>query len=145
VAGAIVGGAAAVLAGGRTPARPWKSFSDAVDAAGLGAYACVGAQMSLQLGLGVPSAIFIGVVNGVGGGLLRDVLINRVWMLPGQLLAVVAFAGVTIFVGLLTLLHWSPASAAWTAIGVTFVLRVLAIRFDWRTRALLPGEAGDEE
>lgn len=138
VIGAIVGGAIAVAAGGRKPAKLWQSISDGVDAIGLGAYACVGAQMSLQIGLGVPSAIFIGVVNGCGGGLLRDVLINRVWMLPGQLLAIVAFVGAVLFVGLIEVAHLAAPEAAWIAIAVTFVVRVLAIRFDWRTRALLP-------
>jgi uncharacterized membrane protein YeiH len=141
VLGAIVGGAAAVAAGGRKPTRLWQMFSDAVDALGLGAYACVGSQMSLDAGLGIPSAIFIGVVNGCGGGLLRDVLINRIWMLPGQLLAIVALAGATIFVGLVEWAHVDATKAAWIAIAVAFVFRILAIRFNWQTTALLPSDA----
>ncbi len=141
VLGAIVGATAAVAAGGRKPNRFFQAFSDVVDALGLGAYACVGAQMSLQIGLGVPSAIFVGVVNGVGGGLLRDVLINRIWMLPGQLLAVAALAGAMLFVGLLEIAHWAATPAAWTAIAVAFAIRVLAIRYNWRTHPLLPPDA----
>jgi uncharacterized membrane protein YeiH len=139
--GAIVGATGAVIAGGRRPTRMWRAFSDAVDALGLGAYTCVGAQMSLQLGLGVPSAVFVGVVNGVGGGLLRDILVNRIWMLPGQLLGIAAFVGALLFVVCVDRLHLDPTRAAWIAIAVTFVIRVLAIRYDWRTRALLPPDA----
>jgi uncharacterized membrane protein YeiH len=97
--------------------------------------------MSLQIGLGIPSAIFIGVINGVGGGLLRDVLVNRIWMLPGQLLGIPALIGTIIFVVLMDPLHFNATWSAWIAIAVTFVIRALAIRYDWRTRALLPADA----
>jgi uncharacterized membrane protein YeiH len=142
VAGAVVGAVAAVAAGGRKPNAFWRAFSDIVDALGLGAYSCVGAQMSLQLGLGIPSAIFIGVVNGIGGGLLRDVLVNRIWMLPGQLLGIPAVIGTVLFVALVeNPMHVDPTWSAWIAIAVTFVARLLAIRYNWRTRALLPPDA----
>lgn len=141
VAGAIVGALTAVAAGGKKPARWWRAISDVVDALGLGAYSCVGAQMALQFGLGVPSAILIGVVNGIGGGLLRDVLTNRIWMLPGQVMGIAALIGTIVFVGLVEALHVDATWSAWSAIAITFVIRVLAIRYDWRTQALLPAGA----
>ncbi len=113
-------------------------MTSVVDAVGLGAYTCVGAQMSLAAGLSYPAAIFIGVVNGCGGGLLRDVLVNEIWMMPGQLLAVVAFAGALVFCGIAGLTHAGAEAAAWIAIALTTAIRLLAIRFDWRTKALLP-------
>jgi len=136
--GALVGGAIGVLAGGRKPSLLWRTLSNSVDALGLGAYACVGAQMSLQMGLGAPSAVFIGVVNGCGGGLLRDVLINEIWMLPGQLLAIAALLGAIVFVGLQELTTLGATNSAWIAIALTFVVRMLAVRYNWRTRALRP-------
>jgi uncharacterized membrane protein YeiH len=135
--GAIVGTIGSVAAGGREPARGYQGLLDVVDALGLGAYACVGAQMTLQMGLSIPAAILVGVVNGVGGGLLRDILVNRIWMLPGQILAIAALAGVSLFVVLVEKTSLSGGAAAWAAIGLTFVIRMLAIRFDWRTRALV--------
>lgn len=137
LAGATVGTVSAVAAGGRKPSKSYQGFVDTVDALGLGAYACVGAQMTLQIGLAIPSAILVGVVNGVGGGLLRDVLANRVWMLPGQILALAALAGVSLFVLLVTVTPMPAGTAAFAAIGLTFVIRMLAIRFNWRTRALI--------
>jgi uncharacterized membrane protein YeiH len=138
--GAVVGTVSSVAAGGRKPSRTYQGVLDTVDALGLGAYACVGAQMTLALGLSIPAAILVGVVNGVGGGLLRDVLVNRIWMLPGQILTLAALAGVSLFVILLKTTTLSAGAAAWAAIAVTFVIRILAIRFDWRTRALLSAE-----
>jgi uncharacterized membrane protein YeiH len=136
--GAIVGTITSVAAGGRKPRRAYRMFLDTVDALGLGAYGCVGAQMTLQAGLSVPAAIFVGVVNAVGGGLLRSVLANDVWMLPGQLFAIAALAGVSLFCALVTLTPMHASTAAWIAITVTFAIRVLAIRYNWHTTALLP-------
>lgn len=136
--GAIVGTIASVLAGRRKPTRAYRMLLDVVDALGLGAYGCVGAQMTLQMHLGVAAAILVGVVNAVGGGLLRDILVNKIWMMPGQLQAIAALIGVVAFVTLVSATPAGPTGAAWTAIAVTFVIRLLAIRYDWRTRALLP-------
>lgn len=140
--GAVVGTIGSVAAGGRKPSRGYQAVLDTVDALGLGAYACVGAQTTLQMGLSIPAAILVGVVNGVGGGLLRDVLVNRIWMLPGQILTLAALAGVVFFVALLKLTPVHAGTAAWSAIALTFVMRILAIRFDWRTRALIRTEDG---
>lgn len=135
--GAVVGTISSVLAGGRKPSRGYQTLLDVVDALGLGAYACVGAQITLSMGLSAPAAILIGTINGVGGGLLRDVLVNRVWMLPGQILTLAALAGVSLFVLLEKLTPVHAGYAAWAAIALTFTIRMLAIRFDWRTRALI--------
>jgi uncharacterized membrane protein YeiH len=140
LAGAIVGTIGSVAAGGRKPAPRYRTVLDSVDALALGAYACVGAQMTLRMGLSVPAAILVGVVNGVGGGLLRDILVNRIWMLPGQILTLAALAGVSLFVVLAKTTNLSAGEAAWAAIGLTFIIRMLAIRFDWRTRALVTPE-----
>ena len=135
--GAIVGTIAGVIAGGRKPSRGYQLVLDIFDALGLGAYACVGAQITLSMGLSAPAAILVGTINGVGGGLLRDVLVNRVWMLPGQILTIAALVGVSLFVLLVEVTPVRAGSAAWAAIALTFTIRMLAIRFDWRTRALI--------
>jgi uncharacterized membrane protein YeiH len=136
--GAIVGTIGSVAAGGRQPAPAYQTLLNIADALGLGAYACVGAQITLQMGLSVPAAILVGVVNGVGGGLLRDVLVNRVWMLPGQILTLAALAGVSLFVLLVETTPLPAGTAAWAAIVLTFIIRMLAIHFDWRTQAVIP-------
>lgn len=135
--GAFVGTVTSVVAGGRRPSPAYQMVLNIADALGLGAYGCVGAQMTLQMGLSVPSAILVGVVNAVGGGLLRDVLVNRVWMLPGQLLTIAALAGVSLFALLIEVTPLHAGTAAWAAIALTFVIRMLAIRYDWRTRSLI--------
>ncbi|HEY0134100.1 MAG TPA: TRIC cation channel family protein [Nannocystis sp.] len=106
------------------------------DALGLGAYAVVGVQKSLALGLGVAAAILIGVVNAVGGGLLRDVLVREEPFLfkPGDFYALVAAAGAGLFCLLTMVAGWSSTQAAAAAIPVTFALRLLSHRMGWTTR-----------
>lgn len=137
LAGAVLGTIGSLAAGGRRPSAGYQLLLDVVDALGLGAYACVGAQMTLELGLSIPAAVLVGVVNGVGGGLLRDVLVNRIWMMPGQILAIAALVGVSVFVFCVKIVGLHAGEAAWMAIVVTFVIRLLAIRLDWRTHPLL--------
>jgi uncharacterized membrane protein YeiH len=106
-----------------------------VDALGLGIYAVVGAQKSLDRGLPIGACILVGTVNAVGGGLLRDVLTREVPLLfkPGQFYALTAVAGSAVFVSLIILAGRDVQHAALFSIGATFLLRVLAIRFDWRS------------
>lgn len=111
-----------------------------VDAVGLGAYACFGVQKALQFGLGAPAAVLIGVVNAVGGGVLRDLLTREEPLVfkPGQFYVLTALAGAVIFVSLTVQFELEPTLAAWLAIVVTFIFRALTIRFNWRSEAVTP-------
>jgi uncharacterized membrane protein YeiH len=105
------------------------------DALGLGAYAVVGASLSLNAGFSILPAIVVGVVNASGGGLLRDVLVREEPLLfkPGQLYVLAALAGTCLFVLLIMQFHESVETAAWWTVGATFVFRLLAIIFNWKT------------
>lgn len=109
-----------------------------LDAAGLGAYAVVGVQKSLGAGLSIPAAVLVGVINAVGGGLLRDLLVRDEPLLlkPGQFYTLAALAGCLLFVLLIVYFKMSPQQAGIITVVATFVIRVLAILFNWRTPAL---------
>jgi uncharacterized membrane protein YeiH len=126
--------ASGLFLGGRM--RHFERWIEIVDALGLGAYAVVGAQKAIQAGLGVPAALLIGVVNAAGGGLLRDVLAREEPLIfkPGQFYALAALAGAVSFVGLAVFAGIDASWSAVIAIAFTFLLRLLAIRFEWRTR-----------
>jgi uncharacterized membrane protein YeiH len=111
-----------------------------IDALGLGAFAVTGVERTLSAGLSIPAAFVGGTLTAVGGGLLRDVLVREEPLLfkPGQFYAMVAIAGCGIFIAQL---HWkwsTPENAAIYTIVAVFVLRMLAIRFNWRTTAMQP-------
>lgn len=109
-----------------------------LDALGLGAYAVVGVQKSLTAGLSVAAAILVGVINAAGGGLLRDVLVRDEPLLfkPGQFYVLAGFVGCLLFALLVVQLKTDATLAAVITIVVTFVLRVLAIQFNWKSPPL---------
>jgi uncharacterized membrane protein YeiH len=115
------------------------------DALALGTYGVVGAQKSIAAGLPVDAAVLIGVVNAVGGGLLRDVLVREEPLMfkPGEFYALAALAGVVLFALLTRALHWPDTLSALLAIALSFLVRVLSIRLGWRTGAL-SGEDGTD-
>jgi len=118
--------------------RLQKGFFLWADALGLGAYAVVGVTRSLNAGLSVVAAIMVGVVNAVGGGLLRDILVREEPLLfkPGQLYVLAALLAAALFT-LLVIRRGMPIEhAAWLAIGSSFVFRTLAIIFNWKTIAV---------
>ena len=106
-----------------------------LDALGLGAYAVVGVQKSLNAGLTEGTAILVGIINASGGGLLRDVLVRDEPLLfkPGQFYVLAAFAGCVLFALLAVQWKMVATSAAGIAIGTTFVFRLLAIQFNWKS------------
>jgi uncharacterized membrane protein YeiH len=68
------------------------------DAAGLGFFAVAGTAEAHEAGLGPVSACILGVLTGVGGGLLRDILLREIPLVlrTGELYAVTALAGAVI-------------------------------------------------
>ena len=113
---------------------------DVIDAVGIPIFAVIGMQLAEARDIPVSGVIFVGVVNGTGGGLLRDVLVRDVPAIlrPGQFVSLLLLLACVLFVGLKQYAGVTIPQAAWTAIGVFFVLRVLTVRFNWTTRSVLP-------
>jgi uncharacterized membrane protein YeiH len=109
-----------------------------VDAAAIGAYSVYGANKSLVAGVPPEAAVLVGLLNAVGGGLLRDVIVREEPLLlkPGQLYFLATLVGCSGFVLLSHHYGVEVEIAAYLSIAVTMLLRVLAIRFNWRTSAL---------
>src|SRR6185295_511099 len=103
-----------------------------LDAAGLALFAVSGTLKALATGLNPVAAMLLGVLTGVGGGMLRDVLVSEVpAVLRGELYASAALAGTAVVV-LGHLLRLSTPAAAFVGTILCFVLRFLAIRRGWR-------------
>jgi uncharacterized membrane protein YeiH len=113
---------------------------DIIDAIGIPIFAVIGMQLAAEHAIPMAGVIFIGVVNGTAGGLLRDVLVRDVPALlrPGQFVTLLLLLACGLFVGLKEYANVTVPQAAWTAIGTFFVLRVLTVRFNWTTRSVLP-------
>ncbi len=102
------------------------------DAAGLALFAVVGTQKALGYRLNPIMAALLGVLTGIGGGMLRDVLVTQVpTVLRAELYAVAALAGaVVVVVG--HVLNLPPTAMAIAGAAICFGIRFVAIRRGWR-------------
>jgi uncharacterized membrane protein YeiH len=104
-----------------------------LDAVMLGLFGALGTTKALAFGLPVVPAIFVGAVAAVGGGILRDLLLNLPIsiMQVGSLYAVAAIVGATTL-AVLDGFGVNALVAGIVCVVVTFGVRVLAVVFDWR-------------
>jgi len=111
---------------------------DIIDALGVPAYAVIGMQLAQTARVSIPGIVFIGVVNGTGGGLLRDVLVGQVPELlrPGHFSAVLLLVVCGLFLFLTMREGYRSDVAASITVGVFLVVRLLTLRFNWRTRSV---------
>jgi uncharacterized membrane protein YeiH len=101
------------------------------DAAGLGLFAVAGALKALAFGLNPLAAVLLGMLTGIGGGMVRDVLVTETpTVLRAELYAVAALVGAAVVVvGHLLLLPSAPLAIVGAAL--CFGLRLAAIRRGW--------------
>ena len=108
--------------------RPVRFF----DSVGLSLFAVTGAQKALAYGHNGEVAILLGITTAVGGGVLRDILLNRIpVILEKEIYASAALVGAVIVV-LGDYFNWlSSESVSIIALTTCFILRVLALRYHW--------------
>lgn len=110
--------------------RLWSSVL-VFDAAGLALFAVVGTQKALAYGLDPVMAALLGMVTGIGGGMLRDVLVTEVpVVLRADLYAVAALAGAAV-VAVGRVLHFPSVPVVIAGAVLCFGLRLGAIRRGW--------------
>ena len=101
------------------------------DGAGLALFAVTGTQKALAAGLNPVMAALMGMLTGIGGGILRDVLVNQTpTVLQSDLYAVAALAaGVVVVAG--HMLHYPPFAVMIVGAILCLWLRVMAIFRGW--------------
>jgi uncharacterized membrane protein YeiH len=104
-----------------------------LDALGLGLFSATGASLAHQAGLHPFIAALLGVTTGVFGGVLRDIICNEIPTVfqRAELYATCAFAGAWCYLAMMQATG-NDVLAAIVCITVTFVLRMLAIRYKIR-------------
>lgn len=104
------------------------------DAIGLGLFSVLGVTYALQIQLNPIVAVLMGVVTGVFGGVLRDIICNRVPIVFRQnteLYATCSFLGAWVFVAL-TWLKVDPSTCSWAGTLTVVVSRMAAVLFQVR-------------
>lgn len=105
-----------------------------LDAAGLGLFCVTGTAKAHDFGLGSVADIALGMATAVGGGVARDLLAHELPSLlrwDRALYAVPALVGSTVVAALIALGRLDGITGTLAAL-VAFVLRLLALRYDWR-------------
>jgi uncharacterized membrane protein YeiH len=116
---------------GKNP-KVFDMFLLVTDSVGLGIFTVMGIRTAINLNHGenLFLLVFVGVVTGVGGGLLRDMMAgNTPYIFVKHIYASASLAG-----AVLCVLLWKPlgATAAMSiSAAVIIVIRFLAARFKW--------------
>jgi uncharacterized membrane protein YeiH len=102
------------------------------DAAGLALFAVSGTQTALGYGLNPVMAALLGMLTGIGGGMLRDVLVSDIpAVLHSDLYAVAALVGAIVVVAG-HILNAPPAASAVAGAAACFGIRLVALWRGWR-------------
>jgi uncharacterized membrane protein YeiH len=125
----ILAAAVATLLYGRFREPPQNSLLVA-DAFGLAVFTVVGTRTAAEAGNPGLIVIFMGVITGVGGGVLRDVVCAEIpLIIRREIYATASIAGAAVYVVLNGLIQKSPIVIL-APIAIVFALRLAAIRFD---------------
>jgi len=107
----------------------------AIDAASLALFCLAGADKALVAGLNGISAILVGAITAVGGGLLRDIVCNREPEIVrrGSLYGVAAIVGSSVYVAMVAGLGLGKPGAIITGGLVALGLRLGALLLGWES------------
>jgi uncharacterized membrane protein YeiH len=109
-------------------ARAMKVFL-ILDALGLSAFVIIGSQKLLNYGLSSTTAVIGGMITGICGGMLRDILCNDIpLVLRKELYAIIALSGGLLYITLNNL-HVSLGINVTITLLFIFISRLLAIFF----------------
>lgn len=102
------------------------------DTIGLAAFTLIGIKVALNMGANIPVAMLFGVITIVVGGIIRDMICNEIpLVLQHEIYITAALIG-----GCLYFILKEVGMVEWladiTTMLVIFIIRMSAIRYDWR-------------
>lgn len=101
------------------------------DAVGLAAFSVIGFKVALAQGASPMIAIMMGVWTAIIGGLLRDIICNEIpLVLQREIYITASVFGALVYL-LLDYFGIYTGLNDFIMLGVIFMVRILALRFDW--------------
>ncbi len=101
------------------------------DAIGLAAFTVIGATVGIECDFNIAGVVFLGVITGVGGGLISDILTLKIPMvLSEDFYATCSIAG-ALWLFIAHILALNKNFALYLAFFIVLGLRVAAIYFKW--------------
>lgn len=115
----------------------WGRFVTAFDAAGLAIFTVTGTTIALSAGLGAVPAVLLGMLTGIGGGALRDILAAEIpLVLRSEIYAVASLMGAIIIAIANQVQLLGPAVEVLAAAAV-FFLRTISVWRGWKIPAAI--------
>lgn len=110
-----------------------ETVNNLFDAVGLGIFTVNGVQISLSQGYGenMVLCVFLGMMTGVGGGLLRDIISNEIPVIFRKHIYAIASLTGAICYFVLHKLQVSGILSTSLGVLVIFSLRLMATRYKW--------------
>jgi uncharacterized membrane protein YeiH len=110
-----------------------------IDAVGVPAFAVIGMQLSLRANIPWPGVVLIGVINGFGGGFLRDIVVGHTpaALIPGTVNVSAAIFVCILFVAMVIGLGVGRTEAGYIVVVLFFAIRMLSLRYGLRTKPVL--------
>jgi uncharacterized membrane protein YeiH len=111
--------------------KHWNLFLK-FDAVGLGVFTIIGSSFAYhQFGLNLLAMVFGGIITAIGGGIIRDILVNEIpIVLVKEIYASASLAGIfTFFVMLYINIDFNLASII--SIIVSTSIRIASMKFNW--------------
>jgi uncharacterized membrane protein YeiH len=129
---AVAAGAAGVVFVLHPVIERQRQLIQILDAAGLALFTVTGADLALRSGIDPVPAVLLGVLTGVGGGALRDVLARDIPVVlqRGEFYALASLAGAVLYV-VADSIDVPRVSAAVAAAVVVFLLREGSVFLGW--------------
>lgn len=118
---------------------------EVLDAAGLALFSVAGASTALAFDIAPVQAVLLGAITGIGGGMLRDILLREIpEVLRGGLYAVPALLGASVVVAAS---EAGSQSAVFPVLGmlVCFGVRLVALRHDINLPQVPPGRSPEAD
>lgn len=108
-----------------------------IDAAAIGFFAVAGSTRAIDAHMSVLPAVILGALTAVGGGAIRDVLSGRTPQVfeSGQPYAIAAVLASASFL-LCNSVALPRVTSTTIGLGVGFLVRMLALRFNLKTRSM---------
>jgi len=109
-----------------------RSIALLADALGLGTFVSIGVAKALEANITPVSAVILGVITAVAGGVIRDVLAGEIpYVLTRDFYAVTCVLGGILYLVLVGFLIPQKIIMATVTAFIVF-LRILAIRYNWK-------------
>ncbi len=112
------------------------------DSFGLGLFTIVGIQKGINADLHPLICLTLGTITGCFGGILRDILLNRVPLIfRKEIYATASIIGGAVFLLLTTYSHWHYPIIQTITILLIVAIRTLSVKYEWQ----IPKFYGTEE